>query len=116
MLMRALEGNEEARGAKHTSTLDTVYGLGNLYSDQDEVVKAKDMDERAAEGYEDVEVDREAQIAYIWKQLPLLVTMDGEADRGCQAMGRQPLISADGAITRASVVTNLLVISQMLAA
>ena len=93
MYLRALRGYEEAWGAKHASTLDTVYGLGNLYREQGEVVKAKDMYERAAEGYEDVEVDREAHIVYIREQLSLLVATDNEAEHGCQPISQQPLIS-----------------------
>jgi tetratricopeptide (TPR) repeat protein len=103
MYLRALRGKEEAWGAEHTSTLDTVYGLGNLYRDQGEVAKAKDMYERAAEGYEDVEVDREAHIAYIREQLSLLVATDGEAERGCQPIGQQPLISPAGIPARAGL-------------
>ncbi|GAB7336845.1 hypothetical protein MBLNU13_g00016t2 [Cladosporium sp. NU13] len=34
MYLRALRGYEEAWGAKHTSTLQTVNNLGNLYKDQ----------------------------------------------------------------------------------
>jgi hypothetical protein len=104
MLLRALRGYEEAWGAKHTSTLDTVYCLGNLYRDQAEVAKAKDMYERAAEGYEDVEVDREAHIAYIREQLSLLVATDGEAERSCQPIGQQPLISPAGILASTSLV------------
>lgn len=33
MYQQALERYEEALGAKHTSTLDTLYNLGNLYKD-----------------------------------------------------------------------------------
>jgi tetratricopeptide (TPR) repeat protein len=104
MLVRALRGYEEAWGAKHTSTLDTVYGLGNLYRDQGEVVKAKHMYERAAEGYEDAEVDREAHIAYIREQLSLLVATDSEAERDCQPISQQPLISPADIPTQASLV------------
>ena len=103
MYLRALRGKEEAWGAEHTSTLDTVYGLGNLYRDQGEVAKAKDMYEQAAEGYEDVEVDCEAHIAYIREQLSLLVATDGEAERGCQPIGQQPLISPAGIPARAGL-------------
>jgi len=104
MLLRALRGKEEAWGAKHTSTLDTVYGLGNLYRDQGEVAKAKDMYKWAAKGYEDVEVDREAHIVYIRNQLSLLAATDGEAERGSQHIGQQPLISPAGIPARASFV------------
>ncbi|GAB7336888.1 hypothetical protein MBLNU13_g00808t1 [Cladosporium sp. NU13] len=109
MYMRALRGYEEALGAKHTSTLDAVHCLGNLYRDRGDVVKAKAMYERAVEGYKDVELDREAHIAYIRKQLLVLGGMDNKADRGCQAVDAQPAVSAADATTRASAiaVTNL---------
>ena len=62
MYQQALERYEEALGAKHTSTLDTVYNLGNLYKDRGEVDKANEMYERTAEGYEDAEDDHEADV------------------------------------------------------
>jgi hypothetical protein len=34
MYLRALQGYEKARGPNHTSTLDTVHNLGNLYKKQ----------------------------------------------------------------------------------
>lgn len=34
MFMRALAGYEKALGPEHTSTLDTVYNLGDLYRAQ----------------------------------------------------------------------------------
>lgn len=62
LYMRGLRGKEEALGAKYTSILDTVHGLGNLYRDQGDVTKDKEMYERAANGYRDVEADREADL------------------------------------------------------
>jgi len=53
MLLRALEGFEEEWGAKNTSTLDTVNNLGNLYSKQGKLNKAKEMYGRALRGYEE---------------------------------------------------------------
>lgn len=44
-------------GAKHTSTLDIVYNLGNLYRNRGEAVEAKKMYEREVDGYTDVEAD-----------------------------------------------------------
>ena len=41
--MRALRGNEKAWGPEHTSTLDTVNTLGNLYADQGKMVEAEEM-------------------------------------------------------------------------
>jgi hypothetical protein len=78
MYVRALRGYEEARGAKHTSTLDTVYGLGNLYRDQGKPAKADEMYRRAAKGYESVKVDRKAHITYIQEQLSILAGPDCE--------------------------------------
>jgi hypothetical protein len=34
MYLRALRGYQEARGAKHTTTLGIANNLGNLYRDQ----------------------------------------------------------------------------------
>jgi hypothetical protein len=64
------------------------------------------MYERAAEGYENVEVDREAHIVYIREQLSLLVATDCEAQRGCQPIGQQPLISPAGIPARAGLAAN----------
>jgi len=41
--MRALRGYEKAWGPEHTSTLDTVNNLGNLYADQGKIVDAEEM-------------------------------------------------------------------------
>jgi tetratricopeptide (TPR) repeat protein len=43
---------EKALGAEHTSTLDTVGNLGNLYGDQGKLAEAEQMYERALQGYE----------------------------------------------------------------
>jgi tetratricopeptide (TPR) repeat protein len=72
LYLRALRGYEEAWGAKHTSTLDTVYNLGNLYRDRGEAVEAKKMYQRALFGYKDVEGDHEADLVYLREQLSLL--------------------------------------------
>jgi calcineurin-like phosphoesterase family protein len=72
MYVQALRGREEALGAKHTSTLDTVYNLGDLYSDNGEVSKARQMYARAAEGNKQVEGNRDADIRYLREQLSLL--------------------------------------------
>ncbi|TVY12481.1 Nephrocystin-3, partial [Lachnellula arida] len=53
MYNRALQGNEEALGPNHTSTLDTVHNLGTLYKDQGKLAEAEAMYERALQGYED---------------------------------------------------------------
>jgi tetratricopeptide (TPR) repeat protein len=53
MYDRALQGKEEALGAKHTSTLDTVNNLGLLYADQSRLAEAEAMYDRALQGYEE---------------------------------------------------------------
>ncbi|KAF2804375.1 uncharacterized protein BDZ99DRAFT_398055 [Mytilinidion resinicola] len=47
----ALQGYEKALGAEHTSTLNTVNNLGNLYKNQGKLGEAE-MYERALQGYE----------------------------------------------------------------
>jgi tetratricopeptide (TPR) repeat protein len=53
LYLRALRGYEEARGAKHTSTLDTVNNLGLLYADQGKMKEAEEMYLRALRGFEE---------------------------------------------------------------
>jgi hypothetical protein len=50
LYLRALQGYEKAWGAKHTSTLYTVYNLANLFSDLGDTAKAKVMYTRAVQG------------------------------------------------------------------
>ncbi|KAG9747968.1 purine and uridine phosphorylase, partial [Aureobasidium melanogenum] len=52
MYERALAGYEKALGSEHTSTLDTVNNLGNLYADQARLKDAEGMYERALAGSE----------------------------------------------------------------
>jgi len=54
MYQQALQGYEKAWGLEHTSTLDTVNNLGNLYADQGKLVEAEQMYQRALQGYEKV--------------------------------------------------------------
>jgi tetratricopeptide (TPR) repeat protein len=53
LYMRALRGKEEALGAKHTSTLDTVNNLGVLYWKQGKPKEAEEMYVRALRGKEE---------------------------------------------------------------
>jgi tetratricopeptide (TPR) repeat protein len=53
LFLGALRGFEEAWGAKHTSTLDTVGNLGNLYNKQGKMKEAEEMYVRALGGYEE---------------------------------------------------------------
>ena len=81
LYVRALRGKEEAWGAKHTSTLDTMYCLANLYRDQGHAVRAREMYNLAAEGYKTVEVDRKAYITDIQEQLSIFAGPDGKVQR-----------------------------------
>ncbi|KAN0104318.1 Tetratricopeptide repeat domain containing protein [Hyaloscypha variabilis] len=53
MYIRALQGNEEALGSDHISTLNTVNSLGNLYADQGKLAEAEKMYFRALQGCEE---------------------------------------------------------------
>ena len=53
LYLRALRGFEEALGAKHTSTLDTVNNLGALYWKQGKLKEAEEMYLRALKGKEE---------------------------------------------------------------
>jgi tetratricopeptide (TPR) repeat protein len=50
--LRALAGKEEALGLDHTSTLDTINNLGNLYLDQGKLEAAEQIYLLALAGYE----------------------------------------------------------------
>ncbi|TAQ87453.1 hypothetical protein B7494_g4230 [Chlorociboria aeruginascens] len=52
MYQRALQGFEKAWGPKHTSTLETINNLGNLYADQGKLIEAEQMYQRALQGHE----------------------------------------------------------------
>ena len=52
MYLRALQGYEKTLGAEHTSTLDAVNNLGNLYADQGKMAEAEAMHLRALQGKE----------------------------------------------------------------
>jgi tetratricopeptide (TPR) repeat protein len=52
MYQRALEGKEKAWGLEHTSTLDTVNNLGNLYTNLGRLDEAEKMYQRALQGKE----------------------------------------------------------------
>jgi tetratricopeptide (TPR) repeat protein len=52
MYNRALAGKEKAWGPEHTSTLNTVNNLGNLYADQGRHKDAEMMYNRALAGFE----------------------------------------------------------------
>jgi Tfp pilus assembly protein PilF len=47
MYQRALQSKEKAWGPEHTSTLNTVNNLANLYADQGKLVEAEQMYQQA---------------------------------------------------------------------
>ena len=51
MFLRALQGFEKARGPEHTSTLDTVNTLGNLYAGLGRFDEAESLLHRALHGF-----------------------------------------------------------------
>jgi tetratricopeptide (TPR) repeat protein len=51
MYQQALEGKKKALRADHTSTLNTVNNLGNLYADQGQLKEAEAMYQQVLEGY-----------------------------------------------------------------
>jgi tetratricopeptide (TPR) repeat protein len=53
LYLRALRGKEEAWGAKHTSTLDTVNNLAGLYYNQGKMKEAEEMYLRALKGFKE---------------------------------------------------------------
>ena len=52
MYLRALTGFEKGWGPDHTSTIDTVYNLGILYSNQGRMADAEAMYRRVLAGKE----------------------------------------------------------------
>jgi tetratricopeptide (TPR) repeat protein len=54
LYVRALKGFEEVRGPNHTSTLDTVNNLANLYYKQGKMKEAEEVHLRALKGKEEV--------------------------------------------------------------
>jgi tetratricopeptide (TPR) repeat protein len=53
LYLRALRGKKEVPGAEHTSTMNTVDNLGNLYFDQGKIEEAEKMYSRALRGKEE---------------------------------------------------------------
>lgn len=74
MYQRALQGYEKAWRPEHTSKLDTVNNLGNLYSDLGRMDEAEAMYQRALQGYEKA-VKSENLFTYV----PALNTLRGLA-------------------------------------
>ncbi|RYP74154.1 hypothetical protein DL771_003212 [Monosporascus sp. 5C6A] len=52
MYQQALQGYKKALGPEHTSTLNTVHNLGNLYKAQGKLGEAEKMYQQALQGYE----------------------------------------------------------------
>ena len=72
MYRRALDGREKAWGLDHTSTLDTVNNLGNLYADQGKLVEAEEIYRRALDGYINARGSNHPSTQLIARNLSLL--------------------------------------------
>jgi tetratricopeptide (TPR) repeat protein len=70
----ALDGNEKMWGSEHTSTLDTVNNLGNLYADLGRFKEAEQMYQRALDGSEKVWGREHALTLITFNNLSLLYT------------------------------------------
>ena len=82
MFQRVLKGYEEALGPDHTSTLNSVNNLGNLFADQGKLKEAESMFQRALKGYEEA-LGSELVKTYV----PALNTVENLA-RLYQVMGK----------------------------
>jgi Tetratricopeptide repeat len=82
MYLRALRGYEKAWGVEHTSALDTVNNLGNLYKDQGKTVEAEEMYVRATREYEKAVGKDHPKIQIIARNLQAVRdSNDGVADQ-----------------------------------
>ncbi|KAK5188661.1 hypothetical protein LTR92_011314 [Exophiala xenobiotica] len=84
MLKRALAGYEKAIGPDHTSTLDTVHSLGNLYRDQDKLDEAEQMYLRALAGKEKALGPNHTSTLTTVNNLGILYTDQGKLDEAEQ--------------------------------
>jgi tetratricopeptide (TPR) repeat protein len=72
MYQRALAGCEKALGPDHTSTLDIVNGLGNLYYSQGKLAEAEQMYQRALAEYEKISLSHIITAFNVVKNLKVL--------------------------------------------
>ena len=70
--LRALKGKEKACGTEHTSTLDTVNNLGNLYASQGKMAEAEEMYTRALEGVKKIYNTDHPRVSSVASNLSLL--------------------------------------------
>ncbi|KAK4981907.1 hypothetical protein LTR66_009615 [Elasticomyces elasticus] len=78
MYQRALQGKEEALGAKHTSTLETVHNLGMLYSGQDKLAEAEQMYQRVLQGREEALSPKHTLTLHAFANLGVLYSKQGK--------------------------------------
>jgi tetratricopeptide (TPR) repeat protein len=75
MYQRALQGYEKARGLEHTSTLDTVNNLGNLYWKLGRLDDAEKMFQQALSGFE-ISYDFEHEMCRRFRSLVELLDVE----------------------------------------
>jgi len=91
-----LEGYEKAWGPEHTSTLDTVHNLENLYREQGKMVEAEAMYRRALEGYEKAwgpehtsTLDAVHNLGNLYSEQGKMVEAEAMYRRALESCGRQ---------------------------
>jgi len=72
MYVRTLKGYKKAWDVEHTSTLDTIKNLRNLYKDQDKLAKAKKMFEQMLKGFKKIYGVNHSQVLVAISNLSLL--------------------------------------------
>ncbi len=75
---RALQGEDKALSAEHTSTLNTVHKLGTIYARQSKLAKAEQMYERALQGKEKALGVEHTSTLHTVNNLGLLYTDQGK--------------------------------------
>lgn len=73
MFRRALTGYDKAMGINHTSTLDTVYNLGDLYSKQGKYAEAEKMYRQALDVYTNAQGSDHPRTRLMARTLSLLL-------------------------------------------
>jgi tetratricopeptide (TPR) repeat protein len=93
MSRRALEGYEKALGRDHTSTLDTVNNLGNLYTNQGRLPEAESMYQRALSGFQTALGPSHWKSQLVLRNMDPLQNAKGTQDCGIWIHCRMPKVS-----------------------
>jgi tetratricopeptide (TPR) repeat protein len=88
LYVRALRGYEEALGARHESTLNTVNNLGLLYEEQGKPKEAEEMYVRALRGYEEALGAKHTSTLHTVYNLVNLYRDNGEVSKARQMYAR----------------------------